>query len=192
LKSKSLFDINEKSKSTEIHFLNASDYDVINRHNDETKCLLKQTKTFSAASDIWSLGCIIIELLTGKPPFANFPPDEARQHILEETPPIPTKASILLSDFLSSCFKANPNERPKVEDLLKSRWLEKFARTLNTDSPNTKKSQLELRPIQESNRDAANEYSPAKWLPLDNCIKHRENIFELSFVFAFFHLLLLT
>ncbi|OHT14486.1 hypothetical protein TRFO_15146 [Tritrichomonas foetus] len=78
---------------------------------------------YSRESDIWSLGCTIIELITGKPPWGDLPPDEARTHILTETPPIPSQTSPHLCDFLRFCFSKDPSKRPTAENLMESFWI---------------------------------------------------------------------
>ncbi|KAI9304534.1 kinase-like domain-containing protein, partial [Cunninghamella echinulata] len=75
-------------------------------------------------SDIWSLGCTIIELLTGKPPYADLISMSALYHIVEdECPPLPTGISQYLLDFLKLCFKKDPNSRPTASELLSHSWL---------------------------------------------------------------------
>ncbi|KAL7333632.1 Protein kinase of the Mitotic Exit Network [Mucor circinelloides] len=83
----------------------------------------------SAKSDIWSLGCTIVEMLTGKPPYAGIPSFAALYRIVEDDePPIPK--NIALSDeareFLLACFKKNPEDRPSAFDLMKMKWMETY------------------------------------------------------------------
>lgn len=48
----------------------------------------------TSASDIWSLGCVIIELLQGKPPYSELDQMGAMFHIVDdEHPPFPEGAS---------------------------------------------------------------------------------------------------
>lgn len=95
-----------------------------------------KTQEYSRYSDIWSLGCTIIEMLTGEPPWPNFKNHMAAlYHILktETPPPIPEIASNNLKDFLERCLRMSPKERPNVCELLKHPFiLEPQINTLNS------------------------------------------------------------
>ncbi|KAI7901972.1 kinase-like domain-containing protein [Cokeromyces recurvatus] len=83
----------------------------------------------SAKSDIWSLGCTVVEMLTGKPPYAGMPSFAALYKIVEdEEPPIPKniKLSKEATEFLMACFKKNPEDRPSAYELMKSKWMESY------------------------------------------------------------------
>lgn len=50
----------------------------------------------TSASDIWSLGCVIIELLQGRPPYSDLDQMAALFHIVDdEHPPFPEGASLV-------------------------------------------------------------------------------------------------
>ncbi|KAK4054705.1 Protein kinase of the Mitotic Exit Network [Microbotryomycetes sp. JL201] len=84
-----------------------------------------QLRGASTASDIWSLGCTIIELVKGKPPYAELNAMSAMFRIVEDDcPPIPACCSSELADFLKLCFAKNPFERPTAVELLSHHWLE--------------------------------------------------------------------
>ncbi|KAK2967540.1 hypothetical protein RJ640_030411 [Escallonia rubra] len=86
------------------------------RHKDDTSDL-------ALAVDIWSLGCTIIEMLNGKPPWSEFEGAAAMFKVLRETPPIPETLSPDGKDFLHCCFRRNPAERPSASMLLEHRFL---------------------------------------------------------------------
>ncbi|CAI0378076.1 unnamed protein product [Linum tenue] len=59
-----------------------------------------------AASDIWSVGCTVIELLTCVPPYYDLQPMPALFRIVQDdNPPIPDSLSPDITDFLRQCFK---------------------------------------------------------------------------------------
>ncbi|KAK3023978.1 hypothetical protein RJ639_042868 [Escallonia herrerae] len=86
------------------------------RHRDDSSDL-------ALAVDIWSLGCTIIEMLNGKPPWSEFEGAAAMFKVLRETPPIPETLSPDGKDFLHCCFRRNPAERPSASMLLEHRFL---------------------------------------------------------------------
>lgn len=70
------------------------------------------------AVDIWSLGCTIIEMMNGRPPWSEFEGAAAMFRALKENPPMPESLSSEGKDFLRCCFRRNPAERPKATALL--------------------------------------------------------------------------
>ncbi|KAF8406351.1 hypothetical protein HHK36_008438 [Tetracentron sinense] len=86
--------------------------------------LQKDTNSdLALAVDIWSLGCTIIEMLNGKPPWSEFEGAAAMFKVLRESPPIPETLSPEGKDFLRCCFRRNPAERPSASKLLEHRFL---------------------------------------------------------------------
>lgn len=73
----------------------------------------------SVKSDIWSIGILAIEMLTGKPPLSNFPGSTVLL-ILKETKrvPISLKVSDICLSFIKMCLQSNPKYRPDASDLL--------------------------------------------------------------------------
>lgn len=78
----------------------------------------------TTASDIWSVGCTVIELLTGNPPYHRLDPMQALFAIVNnDHPPIPEGISPVVKDFLIQCFQKDQNLRVTAKKLLKHPWL---------------------------------------------------------------------
>eukprot|EP01125_Pyxidicula_operculata_P016163 TRINITY_DN5531_c0_g1_i2.p1 TRINITY_DN5531_c0_g1~~TRINITY_DN5531_c0_g1_i2.p1 ORF type:complete len:726 (+),score=161.36 TRINITY_DN5531_c0_g1_i2:756-2933(+) len=78
-------------------------------------------------SDIWSVGCTIIEMLTGKPPYFEMPPMSALYQIVEsDHPPMPSGISKDLEDFLvNGCLVKDIKTRKNAKTLLTHVWIQK-------------------------------------------------------------------
>ncbi|KAH7097083.1 hypothetical protein BKA62DRAFT_818558 [Auriculariales sp. MPI-PUGE-AT-0066] len=78
----------------------------------------------TTASDIWSVGCVVIELLDGQPPYHQLKPMPALFRIVQDDcPPIPEGASPIVKDFLLQCFQKDPNLRISAKKLLRHPWM---------------------------------------------------------------------
>ncbi|KAK2132960.1 hypothetical protein NOF04DRAFT_1341463 [Fusarium oxysporum II5] len=82
-----------------------------------------QGEGYSAKVDIWSLGCVVLEMFAGKRPWAK---EEAVGAIYKiangERPPIPEDIQDTLGPlavaFMMDCFQVNPFDRPTADVLL--------------------------------------------------------------------------
>ncbi|XP_020577946.1 MAP3K epsilon protein kinase 1-like [Phalaenopsis equestris] len=82
-----------------------------------------------AASDIWSVGCTVLELLTCAPPYYDLQPMPALFRIVQDPhPPIPEGLSADLTDFLRQCFKKDAMQRPDARSLLQHPWIQSSRR----------------------------------------------------------------
>ncbi|GAA0173508.1 hypothetical protein Leryth_026681 [Lithospermum erythrorhizon] len=71
-------------------------------------------------SDVWALGCVVLEMLTGSPTWrcADVAALLMKIGVGEEGPQIPTSLSDQGKDFLEKCFAKDPRERWTAEMLL--------------------------------------------------------------------------
>lgn len=78
-------------------------------------------------SDIWALGCIVLEMLTGKPPWSakeELNAENILKRIKNELPQIPSKLSKEAKDFLKGCFVKKAMYRLTAEMLLNHAFIE--------------------------------------------------------------------
>ncbi|RFU77239.1 ste ste11 cdc15 kinase [Trichoderma arundinaceum] len=96
----------------------------------------------SSASDIWSVGCTVIELLQGRPPYHNLAAMPALFAIVnDDHPPLPegisavrpkrapSSSGMAARDFLMQCFQKDPNLRVSARKLLRHAWIVGCRRT---------------------------------------------------------------
>ena len=79
-------------------------------------------KGYSAKVDIWSLGCLVLEMLTGLPPWHGVQGSIIYLLGTGNAPPIPNCLSSLAKSFISKCFIIDPEERPTASKLLADPW----------------------------------------------------------------------
>jgi mitogen-activated protein kinase kinase kinase len=81
----------------------------------------------AGAVDIWSLGCVILEMATGRRPWANLDNEWAIMYnIAQGNPPqlpTPDQLSDQGMDFLMKCFARDPKQRPSAVELLQHEWI---------------------------------------------------------------------
>ena len=90
-----------------------------------------ELKAVTTASDIWSLGCLAIELLTRHPPYFDLQPLSALYRIVQDPhPPLPPGISRRFQSFLQLCFCKDSEKRPTARELLHHPWIVHHRRNL--------------------------------------------------------------
>eukprot|EP00644_Phytophthora_capsici_P013377 jgi/Phyca11/8552/fgenesh1_pm.PHYCAscaffold_29_\ len=77
-------------------------------------------------ADVWGVGCIVIEMATGRPPWENLSnPLTAMFHIASAAtiPEFPAHLSSTAHEFLAMCFDKNPDTRASATELLQHPFL---------------------------------------------------------------------
>ncbi|XP_071933996.1 mitogen-activated protein kinase kinase kinase 20-like [Coffea arabica] len=87
-----------------------------------------------AAGDIWSLGCIVVEMITGEPVWSCRTIGELVSKILYEKPKIPENLCEEGKDFLARCFEATVPKRWTAEELLDHPFIVKNLKFLDDGS----------------------------------------------------------
>ena len=91
-----------------------------------------QQTSYTRKADIWSLGCLVVEMLTGKHPHPSLSQLQALYKIggarggdsgTDPSPDMPDHATPQAREFLKATFRIQHEERPEANDLLEMPWL---------------------------------------------------------------------
>ncbi|KAH9952239.1 Pkinase-domain-containing protein [Amylocystis lapponica] len=85
--------------------------------------VVKQT-AYTRKADIWSIGCLVVEMLTGEHPWAQLTQMQAIFKIGSSAKPtIPADISPEADNFLQLTFELDHNARPSAAELLRHPWI---------------------------------------------------------------------
>ncbi|KAH3762580.1 Cytokinesis protein sepH [Pelomyxa schiedti] len=128
----------------------------------------------TAASDIWSLGCTVVELLTGSPPFPDSEGETAINSILTEEIATPD-CSADMQQFLQGCFNKSPADRPTAAALLGNKLFRSFPTPHSPDFHTVRRSMEQLS-RSRSIQTFRSSHSPSRRNPTVDLVRAKQNI----------------
>jgi mitogen-activated protein kinase kinase kinase len=81
----------------------------------------------TGAADVWSLGCVVLEMVTGRRPWASLDNEWAIMYNIAQgnTPQLPVREHMTAAgiSFLARCFERDPVRRASAVELLQDPWI---------------------------------------------------------------------
>ena len=79
---------------------------------------------YGTKADIWSVGCVVCEMLSGDPPWPLLSsPWEMMYHICNSSPTLKSIVNVDDRNFITLVLNTIPEDRPTVSDLLSHHWI---------------------------------------------------------------------
>ncbi|KAG9245020.1 BOS4, mitogen-activated protein kinase [Calycina marina] len=95
----------------------------------------------AGAVDVWSLGCVILEMATGRRPWASLDNEWAIMYNIAQGNPPQLPSSDQLSpdgiDFMKKCFVRDPRFRASAAELLQHEWMMTIKSEVSIVEPST-------------------------------------------------------
>lgn len=86
-----------------------------------------KAEPYGTKADIWSFGCVIVEIITGKPVWPQMDNMWAALYKIANSsglpPGVPKDLPKNLQKFLERCFERNPAKRASAQELLQHPWI---------------------------------------------------------------------
>ena len=110
-------------------------------------------------SDVWSLGCTVIEMLSGKPAWEDCGAGTLiRIGYSDDLPEFPAELSESVRDFLEKCLRREPTERWSCDQLLKHPFISSSSPNSITDA--SPRSVLDCFNFSDDEEDEETELNP--------------------------------
>lgn len=113
--------------------------------------------------DIWSLGCCVLEMATGRRPWAHLDNEWAvMYHVATSHPPLPDPAQMSPKgvSFLKRCFTRSAHDRPSAVELLRDDWLRGVDTEENRDKYAYDESAVEMMNSNNSDEETSTIATP--------------------------------
>eukprot|EP00347_Sterkiella_histriomuscorum_P008758 403343866 len=136
-------------------------------------------QAYDSKSDIWSLGCVLYEMITLKPPFRGNDMNQLYQKVLKGVyPSLPNTYSKDLHDVVKALLQVSPSLRPSCDSILKmdivKRRMNLVQQNLQTQAVTDNDVTLDNLSLLGTIKLPKNLAQLTKNLPKSNYISHRD------------------
>ncbi|OMJ85471.1 hypothetical protein SteCoe_13232 [Stentor coeruleus] len=140
----------------------------------------------NTGADIWCLGILLFEMLTGSTPFVSKGRDQLLTNITQAKPRFPHSMSPLARDLISKMLEKDPGKRISAKEIKAHAWLQEnppIRETITQDCipkllPSIEEVNKVLQILEKNEPEQKKTKSPDK--SVENTLKHEESIVSLS------------